>query len=83
MNDLTFTPIFFNPDLTVMFPDSTKRTTAQNLCYIDGGTDPDPSVRRECYFDFAVFEDPNLAISTVQDINSVVETQEALGLLRY
>ena len=32
MNDLTFVPLFFDPDLTVMFPDATLRQTAQDIC---------------------------------------------------
>ena len=54
-NDPTFKPVFFNPDLTIMFPDSSKRIEAINACNPGGnGVDDSPDDRRECYFDFLV-----------------------------
>ncbi|KAK2160224.1 hypothetical protein NP493_1661g00003 [Ridgeia piscesae] len=55
--DPTFTPIFFNKDLAVMFPDETLRLTAVRLCYNSTAPtafDPTPEVRRACYFDYKV-----------------------------
>lgn len=79
INDLTFTPVFFNPNLTVMFPVEADRTQAQDICYNVGETDPDPSANRECYFDFAVLKDADLAQSTANSIKKVAEEQVALG----
>ena len=53
-NDPTFEPVFFNPDLTVMFPDSSMRETAISTCNGGAATDDSPEDRRECYFDFLV-----------------------------
>jgi len=81
INDLTFTPVFFNPNLTAMFPVEADRTQAQNICYQNGQTDPDPSANRACYFDFAVLKDETLAQSTANGIKKVAEEQVALGKL--
>lgn len=79
INDLTFVPVFFNPNLTVMFPDDADRTQAQDICYKVGETDPDPTANRECYFDFAVLKDADLAQTTANGIKKVAEEQKTLG----
>ena len=66
-----------------MFPDSDERTTAQNLCYNQSQTDPDPSLRKECYFDFAVTKDASLALSTTENLQAVAEEQVTLGKVSY
>lgn len=53
-NEPDFVPIFFNADLTVMFPDEDERAAAIALCNDGQATDNDPSERRECYFDYKV-----------------------------
>ena len=53
-NNDTFVPVFFNADLTVMFPNEQERTAATKLCNSNQPTDDTPEVRRECYFDFKV-----------------------------
>ncbi|XP_052261338.1 mucin-like protein [Dreissena polymorpha] len=79
MKDDSFTPKFFNPNLEIMFPNATERTNAQNICYKTAQTDPDPSARRECYFDFAVLKDATLAQNTANNIQKVTEEQTALA----
>ncbi|XP_052780549.1 mucin-like protein [Mya arenaria] len=79
INDLTFTPVFFNPDLTVMFPNTTERQTAQDICYQAGGTDPNPAENSECYFDFAVLKDETLAQNTANAIELVAAEQVQLA----
>lgn len=79
INDLTFVPVFFNPNLTIMFPDDADKTQAQDICYEVGQEDPEPEARRECYFDFAVLKDADLAKSTANGIKKVAEEQITLG----
>ncbi|KAI0239341.1 Mucin-like protein [Lamellibrachia satsuma] len=55
--DSSFTPLFFNKDLAVMFPDEARRLTAVRLCYnssVTSAVDPSPEIRRACYFDYKV-----------------------------
>ena len=53
-SDPTFEPVFFNPNLTIMFPDSSTRKTAISTCNGGALIDDSPEDRRECYFDFLV-----------------------------
>lgn len=54
-----FIPTFFNSDLSVMFPDTTERETAIRTCYDStADSDPAPTERKECYFDFKVSAKP-------------------------
>ena len=77
--DTAYTPVFFNANLTVMFPDSSKRSTAISLCNSGKSTDTDPVKRKECYFDFKVTENAALASSTSDTKTALAETQSALG----
>ena len=77
--DTAYTPVFFNANLTVMFPDSSKRSTAISLCNSGKSTDTDPVKRKECYFDFKVTENAALASSTSDTKAALAETQSALG----
>ena len=77
--DTAYTPVFFNANLTVMFPDSSKRSTAISLCNSGKSTDTDPVKRKECYFDFKVTENAALASSTSNTKTALAETQSALG----
>ena len=86
-NDAGYTPIFFNPDLTVFIPDSTTRDQAQTLCYnsaqsdyVAGQDDPNPSSRRECYFDFRVTGDSAIASNTADGMKVVADTQTTYGM---
>ena len=78
-NDAGYTPLFFNSDLTVMFPNSTIRNLAIALCYSSGSTDPNPSLRRECYYDYAVLENPVLAEHTLNGLGAIYDTQSTYG----
>ena len=54
-NDPSFEPVFFNANLTVMFPDLATQSEAISACNPEGGgVDDSPEDRRECYFDFLV-----------------------------
>ena len=53
-NDPTFEPVFFNANLTALFPEKAKRDKAIGLCNGGAATDDNPEARRECYFDFLV-----------------------------
>nr|XP_022299294.1 uncharacterized protein LOC111108065 [Crassostrea virginica] len=77
--DTAYTPVFFNANLTVMFPDSSKRSTAISLCNSGKSTDTDPVKRKECYFDFKVTENAALASSTSDTKAALAETQSALA----
>ncbi|KAK3103588.1 hypothetical protein FSP39_020372 [Pinctada imbricata] len=77
--DAAFSPIFFDSDLTVMFPNATERTLAQDTCYQTGQTDPDPTQRRQCYFDFKVTGDATLAQGTSASQASLEQTQQSLA----
>ncbi|OWF55878.1 Fibrillin-3 [Mizuhopecten yessoensis] len=57
-------PMFFVSNLTVMFPNDTERSLAISTCYGLGPEDPDPTQRKECYFDFKVTGDSSLAQAT-------------------
>ena len=85
-DDTGYTPVFFNSDLTVFIPDSNLRDQAQTLCYnsaqpdyVVGQDDPNPSSRRECYFDFRVTGDPAIASNTADGMKVVADTQTAYG----
>ena len=71
--------MFFNPDLSVMFPDSANRIHAQDICYQTGQTDPNPSLNRECYFDLAVLKNDDLAMNTANSLDKVVNLQSIYG----
>ena len=77
-NDPTFTPAFFNPDLDVMFGNATNRAAAEAVCN-GGEVDTDPTVRRECYFDFLVTGSEAAAAATVAAATSLAEDQSALA----
>lgn len=62
-----------------MFPDDGDRRLAQNICYKVDEDDPSPEDNRECYFDFAVLKDQELAQSTANGIKKVAEEQLTLG----
>ena len=53
-NFANFTPVFFNPDLTIMFPDADLRAAAISTCNKGAARDDSPVDNRECYFDFMV-----------------------------
>jgi hypothetical protein len=77
--DTAYTPVFFNANLTIMFPDPSKRSTAISACNKGAASDPDPVQRRECYFDFKVTENAALASSTSDTKSALAETQSTLG----
>ncbi|XP_061167956.1 serine-rich adhesin for platelets-like [Saccostrea echinata] len=77
--DSSYTPVFFNADLTVMFTNASKRATAISTCNNGESTDSDPEKRRECYFDFKVTENAALASSTSDTKTALVETQSTLA----
>ncbi|XP_062578222.1 mucin-like protein [Saccostrea cucullata] len=77
--DNSYTPVFFNPDLTVMFSDGNKRSTAISTCNGGASTDDNPELRRECYFDFKVTENAALASSTSETKNALEETKSTLA----
>uniref|UniRef100_K1QGK1 Fibrillin-2 n=1 Tax=Magallana gigas TaxID=29159 RepID=K1QGK1_MAGGI len=77
--DTSYTPVFFNANLTVMFPDPSKRSTAISTCNSGKSTDSDPEKRKECYFDFKVTENAALAASTSDTKTALAETQSALA----
>lgn len=80
LNDETgYTPIFFNADLTIMFPDPLVRDQAQSACYQTGQTDPNPSLRRECYYDYAVLGEA-VALATANNLQKVTDAQSVLGM---
>ena len=85
-NDAGYTPIFFDPELTVFIQDSNLRQQAQTLCYnsaqpdyVPGQDDPNPSARRECYFDFRVTGDEAIASNTADGMKVVADTQSQYG----
>lgn len=77
--DKSYTPVFFNANLTVMFPNAAKRSTAISLCNSGKSTDSDPEKRKECYFDFKVTENAAVASSTSNTKAELAETQSTLG----
>lgn len=78
--DPSYDPVFFNPNLTIMFEDETKRSKAISACNNGASEDTDPAARRECYFDFKVTEDPALAAATSETKSALDETKSTLGL---
>jgi hypothetical protein len=78
--DPNYQPVTFNADLTVMFPDASKRNLAISTCNGGASTDTNPVARRECYFDFKVTENANLAAATSETKTALEETQSALGI---
>lgn len=62
-----------------MFPDPSKRSTAISTCNSGKSTDSDPEKRKECYFDFKVTENANVASSTSNTKAELAETQSTLG----
>ncbi|XP_067950366.1 uncharacterized protein [Watersipora subatra] len=78
-NNDSFVPVFFNPDLTVMFPDSAKRTQAINLCNGGSNTDDTPEDRRECYFDYLVTGNEAAAQATVSAAEDLATEKQALA----
>lgn len=78
-NDLDFIPVFFNQDLSVMFPDDSVRTQAIFICNDEGQVDLNPTERKECYYDFAVLKDADLAKATSNSLNATDYIQAALG----
>jgi hypothetical protein len=77
--DTAYTPVFFNANLTIMFPDPAKRSTAIKTCNSGAASDSDPEKRRECYFDFKVTENAALASATSATKTALAATQSALG----
>ncbi|XP_056001709.1 uncharacterized protein LOC125655815 [Ostrea edulis] len=77
--DTAYTPVFFNANLTIMFPDPAKKTQAINTCNKGASTDSDPEKRRECYFDFKVTENAALASATSDTKTALAETQSTLA----
>lgn len=77
-----FVPIFFNPDLSIMFPDPAKRQQAQDLCYQRGGTDPKPEARRECYFDYKVTDNTEAGAATAGAKSKAEEQQKLLSMAK-
>lgn len=77
--DAAYQPVFFNPDLTVMFSDDSKRTTAISTCNNGATTDDNPTLRRECYFDFKVTDNADLASATSDTKAALDETKSTLG----
>lgn len=77
--DTNFMPIFFNANLTIMFPDDADRKVAQDVCYKVNETDPDPTQRRLCYFDLKATGQTSLALGTSNAKAEVDNTQTALG----
>ena len=53
-NDQTFEPVFFNPNLTIMFPEPELRAEAISICNNGSTSDDFPEENRECYFDLLV-----------------------------
>ena len=78
--DLSYKPVFFDPNLTIMFEDETKRSKAISACNNGASEDTDPAARRECYFDFKVTEDAALAAATSETKSALDETKSTLGL---
>lgn len=78
--DKSFTPIFFNANLSIMFPDSEDRREAQNICYQNNETDPNPTQRRQCYFDYKATGDSSLAQATSASEAEIQETRSILGI---
>ena len=82
-NDVAFEPMFFNPNLTVMFPDDANRLQAVQLCYnataTSADSDTDPTARRECYYDFAATADSALAEQTIVLSTQIEDDQQQLG----
>ena len=77
----SFVPLFFNPDLTVMFSDSSTRLTAIQLCYDSQATsDPNPSLHRACYYDFAVTGSSAVAGETAASETDFSETVSTLSM---
>lgn len=77
--DAAYTPVFFNPNLTVMFDNATKRETAISTCNNGATTDDDPTLRRECYFDFKVTDNAALASATSDTKAALDETKSTLA----
>lgn len=77
--DTNFMPIFFNANLTIMFPNADDRKTAQDVCYKVNETDPDPTQRRLCYYDLKATGQISLAQGTSNAKAEVDNTQNALG----
>ena len=53
-NDQTFEPVFFNSNLTIMFPEPELKAEAIFICNNGSTSDDFPEENRECYFDFLV-----------------------------
>lgn len=76
MNDDTFTPVYFNSNLTVMFTDADERANAISVCNGGASTDETPEDRRECYFDILVrlTEIENIEMTTLLTYNAMNES---------
>ncbi len=78
--DNTFSPLFFNEDLTVFFTDPVERLEAVRLCYrSDADEDPLPKPRAPCYYDFFVTKDRNIANGTLTAETGYEQVQQILG----
>jgi len=77
-NDVSFTPVFFNPNLTAMFGDATGVAEAETVCN-GGAVDTNPEARRECYFDFLVTANQAAAAATVAAAGALAEETSALN----
>ncbi|XP_065939071.1 uncharacterized protein [Magallana gigas] len=77
--DADYQPVFFNPNLTAMFTDDSKRTTAISTCNNGATTDDNPTLRRECYFDFKVTDNADLASATSDTKAALDETKSTLA----
>lgn len=73
-------PVFFNANLSVMFPNDTERSLAISTCYGQGADDPSPVDRRECYFDFKMTGNANLAQATSAAKAESESTRANLGM---
>ncbi len=80
-NDASFTPIMFNKDLTVFIPDATKRQNAISICNNGATTDSNPAERRECYYDFALTDNAEIARTTA--VAGAISTETVEIFSRY
>ncbi|KAL3851662.1 hypothetical protein ACJMK2_015391, partial [Sinanodonta woodiana] len=78
INNLTFVPLFFNPNLTAFIPNATIRRYAQDICYGEGLNDPTPEQRKPCYFDFSVTFDADIANDTEKTLKTIDTAKKTL-----
>ena len=77
--NVTFDPVKYSANLSVLFPDETTRQNAIATCFSESRTDPDPGARRECYYDFRVTLDPAFARDTKTATQQLTEYVELVG----